>query len=56
MHDGSMKTLEEVVDHYIKGGIKNEFLDEEVFNIKLSKEDAAECAPLPGEASPGRRG
>lgn len=35
-HDGSAKTLEEVVDHYAKGGIPNEWLDEEIFNIKIA--------------------
>lgn len=39
MHDGSLKTLEEVVDHYVKGGIKNEFLDEELFPIELTDEE-----------------
>jgi len=43
MHDGSMKTLEEVVDHYDKGGIANPQLDEEVFPLKLT---AAEKADL----------
>jgi cytochrome c peroxidase len=38
MHDGSQKTLEEVVVHYNKGGIQNEYLDEEIFPLKLTKE------------------
>lgn len=36
MHDGSIATLEDVVEYYNKGGIKNEFLDEELFALKLS--------------------
>lgn len=39
MHDGSLKTLEEVIEHYNKGGIKNEFLDEEIFPLKLSEQE-----------------
>lgn len=42
MHDGSLKTLEEVVEHYNKGGIPNEFLDEEIFPLGLSKEQVAD--------------
>jgi cytochrome c peroxidase len=42
MHDGSMKTLEQVVDHYNKGGIANDQLDEEVFALKLTKAEAAD--------------
>jgi cytochrome c peroxidase len=36
MHDGSLKTLEDVVEHYDKGGIENPQLDEEIFPLKLS--------------------
>jgi cytochrome c peroxidase len=36
MHDGSLKTLEDVVEHYDKGGIANPQLDEEIFALKLS--------------------
>ena len=43
MHDGSLKTLEEVVDYYDKGGIANGQLDEEIFPLKLT---AAEKADL----------
>ena len=39
MHDGSMKSLEEVVEHYTKGGIANDQLDEEIFKLKLSATD-----------------
>lgn len=42
MHDGSLKTLEEVMDHYIKGGTPNKYLDEEIFNMKLSEADKAD--------------
>lgn len=36
MHDGSLKTLEEVVDFYDKGGIANKNLDERLKPLKLS--------------------
>ena len=39
MHDGSLKTLEEVVEHYAKGGIANEWLDEELFPLRLNADD-----------------
>lgn len=42
MHDGSLKTLEEVVEHYNKGGTPNDFLDEEIFALKLSDQDKAD--------------
>lgn len=42
MHDGRFKTLEEVVDYYDKGGHPNPQLDEEIFPLKLSKEDQAD--------------
>ncbi|GIW79043.1 MAG: cytochrome-c peroxidase [Gemmatales bacterium] len=38
MHDGSMKTLEEVVEHYNKGGIKNPWLHQNVRPLKLTDE------------------
>lgn len=43
MHDGSLKTLEEVVAHYAKGGNPNPQLDEEIYPLKLS---AAETVDL----------
>ena len=36
MHDGSLKTLEEVVDFYDKGGIKNKNLDEKLKPLNLT--------------------
>jgi cytochrome c peroxidase len=38
MHDGSLKTLDEVVDFYDKGGIKNQNLDEAMKPLKLTAE------------------
>jgi cytochrome c peroxidase len=42
MHDGRFATLEEVVQHYDKGGTPNEFLDEEIFELNLSDQEAAD--------------
>ena len=42
MHDGSLKTLEEVIEHYDGGGDGNEQQDEEIYPLHLSpneKED-----------------
>lgn len=39
MHDGSQKTLLDVVKHYNKGGVDNPYLDEEIFPLKLSEQD-----------------
>jgi cytochrome c peroxidase len=36
MHDGSLKTLEEVVDFYDKGGKPNRNLDEKLKPLKLT--------------------
>lgn len=44
MHDGSQATLEEVLDHYNKGGNPNPYLDEELFALKLSAEELADLA------------
>ena len=38
MHDGSLATLEEVVEYYDKGGTPNDYLDEELFPLKLTAE------------------
>ncbi len=39
MHGGQLATLEEVVDYYDKGGTANNFLDEEIFALKLTAEE-----------------
>lgn len=36
MHDGSLATLEDVVDFYDKGGTRNESLDPDVRELRLS--------------------
>jgi cytochrome c peroxidase len=42
MHDGSIATLEEVVEWYDKGGHANPFLSEKVKPLKLSAEEKAD--------------
>jgi|GEM_PF-1228656 cytochrome c peroxidase len=36
MHDGSMKSLEQIVEYYDKGGLKNPQLDEEMYPLELN--------------------
>ncbi len=42
MHDGSQKTLEEVVEWYDKGGHPNQWLDEKIKPLKLTAEQKAD--------------
>lgn len=39
MHDGSLKTLEDVVEYYDKGGDKNPFLDSAIFPLHLTDQE-----------------
>jgi cytochrome c peroxidase len=50
MHDGSLKTLEEVVDHYDRGGIPNPQLDEEIFPLKLTPQEKADLVTFMKDA------
>jgi cytochrome c peroxidase len=42
MHDGSLKTLEEVVEHYNKGGTPNPYLDKDMPKLNLSDQEKAD--------------
>ena len=42
MHDGGMKTLEEVMDHYDKGGVANPALDKDMKPLKLTAQEKAD--------------
>ncbi|MEQ8785517.1 MAG: cytochrome c peroxidase [Pirellulaceae bacterium] len=42
MHDGSLKTLQDVVEYYNKGGNKNPQLDEAIFPLNLSDQQKAD--------------
>ena len=39
MHDGRLKTLEEVVDYYDKGGIPNQNLDANIKKLNLTEQE-----------------
>ena len=39
MHDGSQKTLEEVVEWYVKGGHPNQWLDKNIKKLELTDQD-----------------
>lgn len=42
MHDGSLATLEDVVEHYNKGGVPNPQLDESIFKLDLTAQQKAD--------------
>ncbi len=42
MHDGSLKTLEEVVEHYDKGGTKNPWLNQKIRPLKLTAQEKSD--------------
>jgi cytochrome c peroxidase len=42
MHDGSLKTLEEVVEHYNKGGTANPYLDKDMPKLNLTDQEKAD--------------
>lgn len=42
MHDGRFDTLSEVLDHYSGGGIANDYLDEEIYELKLTVQEKAD--------------
>ena len=42
MHDGSMETLEEVVEFYDQGGLSNPFLDPSMFPLGLTVQEKAD--------------
>lgn len=42
MHDGSLKTLEETVEHYNKGGTPNPYLSDKIVKLNLTDEQKAD--------------
>ena len=46
MHDGRFATLEEVVDHYNGGGVKNPFLDNQVIPLKLTESEKRDLVEM----------
>jgi len=53
MHDGSLATLRAVVDHYDKGGIKNEWLSGEIAPLRLSEQEKQDLVTLLEEGLTG---
>ena len=53
MHDGSQKTLEEVVDWYAKGGHANPHLSEKVKKLELSDQDKKDLIAFMAEGLKG---
>ncbi len=64
MHDGSLKTLKEVVDFYVGGGNSNPQLDREIKPLKLSAQERADLiaflesltGEFPADAGPPGKG
>lgn len=60
MHDGSQKTLKEVVDFYVGGGNSNPYRDKEIKELKLNGQERADLvaflealtSDIPEEAKP----
>ncbi len=55
MHDGSLATLEEVVEHYNKGGTPNRNLSGNIFPLKLTKEEVRDLVTFLEEGLSGER-
>ena len=54
MHDGSLATLEDVVEHYNKGGVVNPQLDEGIFPLNLSDQEKADLVTFMKEGLASR--
>ena len=46
MHDGRFATLEDVIAHYNKGGVKNPFLDNQVIPLNLSRPEIKDLVAM----------
>ena len=46
MHDGRFATLEEVIEHYNKGGVKNPFLDNQLVPLNLTKSEVKDLIAM----------
>lgn len=54
MHDGSLATLEDVVDYYNQGGTANAHLDEEIYPLNLNDEQKASVVTFLKEGLAGK--
>jgi cytochrome c peroxidase len=46
MHDGRFATLEDVVEHYNGGGVKNPFLDNQIIPLKLTESEKQDLVEM----------
>ena len=46
MHDGSEKTLEDVIEYYDRGGTPNAYLDEVMMPLELTEQEKADLLAL----------
>jgi cytochrome c peroxidase len=53
MHDGSLETLMEVVEHYDKGGTPNPWLSDKIFPLKLTDQEKRDLVTFMEEALVG---
>ena len=53
MHDGSLATLMDVVEHYDQGGTKNPQLSDKIFPLKLDEQEVQDLARFMEEALTG---
>jgi cytochrome c peroxidase len=54
MHDGSIATLEEVVEFYNRGGVKNPHLDPVMQPLELKKDEMGDLVAFLRTLSTGR--
>jgi cytochrome c peroxidase len=54
MHDGSLKTLREVVEHYAKGGTPNPWLSDKMLKLELSEQDKQDVVAFMEEGLTGK--
>ena len=54
MHDGSLKTLREVVEHYAKGGTPNPWLSDKIVKLELSEQDKQDLVAFMEEGQTGK--
>jgi cytochrome c peroxidase len=54
MHDGSLATLRDVVEHYDKGGTKNPWLSEKIFPLGLTEQEKQDLVTFLEEALTGK--
>ena len=46
MHDGRFATLEQVIEHYNKGGVKNPFLDNQIIPLNLTQSEIKDLVEM----------